>query len=190
MDEKHGMICSAAMELFHRVLDGDLMEARERRRMDAHLEACPACAEKAAQLREMQDLLRAMAERPMPDDAIDDVRDRTVRAPKTRTRPRWLDWRFAAAAAVVVFATWVGVQVWDPPQRGLVPQATTEPSVDPEQAAQEVRMVLRLAANAIRKSEEVAFREVFAEEVSPALEKVGILWPSTTRKPNADEGSI
>ena len=41
MDTKHGMTCSASMELFHRVLDGDLMDAAERQGMEAHLDACP-----------------------------------------------------------------------------------------------------------------------------------------------------
>ena len=182
MDEKHGMTCSTAMERFHRVLDADLMEARERQRMEEHLAVCEACAEKSAQLREMQDLLRAMAEQPMPDEAMDEVWGRTVKAPRVRMRPRWQDWRFAAAAAVVVAATWVGVK--------NVPDRTPGPDLAAQQAAREVRMVLQLAANALKKSEEVAFREVFAEEVSPALQRVGILWPSASREPGINEGAI
>ncbi len=58
------------------------------------------------------------------------------------------------------------------------------------QAAEEARMVLQLTANALKRTEEVAFREVFAEEVSPALQRVGILWPRRSRDRNADEGQI
>ena len=85
------------METFHRVLDNDLMDAADLQGMQAHLAVCSECAEKAAQLREMQDLLRGMAEQPMPDDAVEEVWERTVRSPVARTRPRWQDWRFAAA---------------------------------------------------------------------------------------------
>ncbi|MCH7780636.1 MAG: zf-HC2 domain-containing protein, partial [Acidobacteria bacterium] len=62
MSSNRSTTCSAAMELFHRVLDGDLMEATDRQGMQAHLAVCSECAEKAGQLREMQDLLRGMAE--------------------------------------------------------------------------------------------------------------------------------
>jgi anti-sigma factor RsiW len=185
MRAKHGMNCTDGMELFHRVLDNDLMEATERQAMEAHLADCSECAEKAAQLREMQDLLRGMAEQPMPDDAVEEVWERTVRSPDVRTRPRWRDWRFAAAAAVVVLAVLIGLQF--PP--GPDPRVT-ENQPDPEQAAREVRMVLQLTANALKRSEEVVFREVFAEEVSPALQKVGILWPQASRNRGADEGQI
>jgi len=178
-----GMTCSTAMESFHRVLDNDLMEATERQSMQAHLAVCSECAEKAAQLREMQDLLRGMAEQPMPDDAVEEVWERTVRSPDARTRPRWRDWRLAAAAAVVVFATWIGILQF--------PVINGERENDEAlKAAQEVRMVLQLTANALKRSEEVAFREVFTEEVSPALQKVGILWPRATRNRGADEGQI
>ncbi len=167
------------MELFHRVLDGDLMEATDRQGLEAHLAVCSECTEKTGQLREMQDLLRGMAEQPMPDDALREVWQRTVRAPVARTRRRWRDWRFAAAAAVVVFATWIGVRLYPVPGNS---NATAE------RAAQEVRLVLQLTANAIKRTEEVTFREVFAERVSPALQKVGIIWPQASRGRDGNEG--
>ena len=167
------------MELFHRMLDGDLMEVTDRQGMQAHLAVCSECTEKAGQLREMQDLLRGMAEQPMPDDAMHEVWQRTVRAPGTRSRRRWRDWRFAAAAAVVVFATWIGVRLYPIP---------ANPPADAERAAREVRMVLQLTANALKRTEEVTFREVFAEQVSPALQKVGIIWPQASRGRDGNEG--
>ncbi len=178
MSSNRGTTCSAAMELFHRVLDGDLMEATDRQGMQAHLAVCSECAEKAGQLREMQDLLRGMAERPMPDQAMREVWQCTVRAPGVRTRHRWRNWRFAAAAAVVIFVTWTAVRLYP------VPGDDREAL----RAAQEVRMVLQLTANALRRTEEVTFRKVFAEEVSPALRKVGILWPRAPRGRDGSEG--
>ncbi len=178
MSSERGTTCSAAMELFHRVLDGDLMEATDRQGMQAHLAVCSECAEKAGQLREIQDTLRGIAEQPMPDDAMREVWQRTVHAPVVRTRRRWRDWRFAAAAAVVIFATFIGMRLYPVPGDDRVAR----------QAAQEVRMVLQLTANALKRTEEVTFREVFAEQVSPALQKVGIIWPQASRGRDGNEG--
>ena len=182
MSSTQGMTCSTAMELFHRVLDNDLMEATERQGMQAHLAVCSECAETAGQLRELQDLLRGMAEQPMPDDAVNEVWQRTIRAPRSRKQRGWRDWRFAAAAAIVVFAVWIGVG-----QFRVNPPATNTEAL---RAAQEVRMVLQLTANALKRSEEVVFRRVFSEEVSPALQKVGILWPRPSRDRGSNEGQI
>ena len=106
----NGMTCNDAMERFHRVLDGDLMDATARTRMDKHLAVCAECAERAAQLREMQDLLRGFAESPLPDEALQVVRARTVDAPRVAARRPRFDWRFAAAATAVLFVAWLGVQ--------------------------------------------------------------------------------
>ncbi len=177
------MTCATALETFHRVLDGDLMDAADRQAMEAHLQVCSGCAEQAGQLREVQDILRGMAEQPMPGDAVEEVWRQTVRAPRVRTRRGWRDWRFATAAAIVAAAVLIGLQTgpFDNPQN--------EEQVA-RQAAEEARMVLQLTANALKRTEEVAFREVFAEEVSPALQRVGILWPRRSRDRNADEGQI
>jgi anti-sigma factor RsiW len=184
MSSGQGTTCSAAMELFHRVLDGDLMDAGQRQGMEAHLVVCSECAEKAEQLREMQDLLRGMAEQPMPDDARDEVLVRTVQAPRERPAWRRLDWRLAAAAAVVLFATWIGMS------EGPFDRKPDDEALTAMQAAQDVRKVFQLTANALKRSEEAVFREVFAEKVSPALQKVGILWPQPSRKGDAEEGQI
>jgi len=169
------------MERFHRVLDSDLMDAADRQAMESHLRVCSECAEKAGQLREMQDLLRGMAERPLPDDATEQVWQRTVRAAPSVGR-RAPDWRFAAAAAVVVLGTWIGVGLYpDPIDRG--------PAVaEAERAAREVRMVLQLTANALKRTEEVTLKTVFTEGVSPALKKVGVTWPQAPVRGVGDEG--
>jgi anti-sigma factor RsiW len=169
------------MELFHRVLDGDLMDAADRVRMESHLRVCSECAERAEQFREMQDLLRGMAERPMPEGATEQVWQRTVRAPRTRRR-RAPDWRFAAAAAVVVLGAWIGVRLY-PDRIDRVP-----PRAEAERAAREVRMVLQLTANALKRTEEVTLRTVFTEELSPALKKVGVTWPQAPARDAGDEG--
>jgi hypothetical protein len=170
MSSGQGTTCSAAMELFHRVLDGDLMDAGQRQGMEAHLVVCSECAEKA--------------EQPMPDDARDEVLVRTVQAPRERPAWRRLDGRLAAAAAVVLFATWIGLS------EGPFDRKPDDEALAAMQAAQDVRKVFQLTANALKRSEEAVFREVFAEKVSPALQKVGILWPQSSCKGDAKEGQI
>ena len=164
------MTCTEAMETFHRVLDGDLMDADDRTRMESHVAVCSECAEKAAQLRELQDLLRGYAEAPLPDEVLQGVWQKTVRSPEAQAPRRSFDWRFAAAAAAVVLVAWVGMRGW----------VGTQPHPEEElarQTAEEARMVLQLAANALKRSERAAIKEVFTDEISPALRKAGVKWP-------------
>lgn len=188
MTQEPGSTCTTAMECFHRLLDGDLMDAADRQRMDNHLTVCSECSEKAVQLREMQDLLRGMAEQPMPEPVLSEVRARTVDAQPESASRGWFDWRLAAAAASIVLLTWVGITMR--PGNDVDPMLTAQAAQqeEAERAAQEVRMVLQLTANALKKTEQVAFREVFAEEISPALRKVGVTWPQAPRGAAGDEG--
>ena len=172
---EHRMICNEAMQRFHEVLDGDLMDVAVRTRMESHLATCPECSEKAAQLREMQDLLRGFAEAPLPDEGLQGVWDRTV-ASTAAPESRRFDWRFAAAAAAVLFVAWVGVTGW----RMNTPEETQH--AEALQAAEETRMVLQLAANALKRTERAAFKEVFTDEISPALRKVGVKWPQAPER--------
>jgi hypothetical protein len=118
----------------------------------------------------MQDVLRGVAEAPLPDEALQGVWDRTV-ASTAGTDRRRFDWRFAAAAAAVVFVAWLGVTGW----RMNTPEEIQR--TEALQVAEETRMVLQLAANAIKRTERAAFKEVFTDEISPALRKVGVKWP-------------
>ena len=171
--------CTEALETFHRVLDGDLMDAADRTRMESHLTVCSECAEKAAQLREMQDLLRGIAESPLPETALRRVRARTVESEAGERPRRAFDWRFAAAAAMIVFGTWIGVA-----QFGV---SRTDEELVARQAAQEARLVLQLTANALKRTERVTMKAVFADEISLALRKVGVRFPKTAGRVD-DEG--
>lgn len=166
----NGMTCSDAMQRFNEVLDGELMDATQRTGMERHLASCTGCAEKATQLREMQDVLRGLAESPLPDEALKNVWSRTVESPADNVRRFRFNWRFAAAAAAVLFVAWVGLS------KVADERAEAERMVAIK-ATEEVRMVLQLAANAMKRTERVAFKEVFTEEISPALRKVGVKWP-------------
>lgn len=164
------------MERVHQTLDGDLMEATARTRMESHLAVCPVCSQAAGQLREMQDALRGFAETPLPGPALESVWERSIRSPAVGRGRRWFDARFAAAAAAVVLVVWIGVRTWPQPEHQ---------DAQALRVAQEVRMVLQLAANAINRSNDVAIEQVFTNEVSPALRKVGVKWPQA----NDDKGA-
>lgn len=174
--------CEATLQLFHRRLDGDLMEATERQSMEAHLTVCSECREATAELSQVHDLLQGLAEQPLPDATLEQVWERTVRSDEAQVagqRSRFLDWRLAAAAAVavVMFAGWIGFASYSAEKARQQAEARL--------AAQEVRTVLRLTAKALERTGDAAIKDVFADSVSPALQRVGVRWPS--ERPTAED---
>ena len=110
--------CREAEALIQQVLDGDLMDAVLRTRLDAHLEDCAACRSARSGLSMVQDGLRALVETPLPDEALEQVWRRTSRSGWRAFRHRGLDWRMAAAAASIALLAWVGVSQW--PERAAI----------------------------------------------------------------------
>ena len=165
------------MQRFHRRLDGDLMEASDAQEMEQHLTVCSSCRDEADELKQVHQMLRGLAEEPLPDAALEQVWERTVRQPQANVvRPaQWRGLRAFAAAAAIAAIGWVGWSQYD--------QAQTERR-EAELAAQEVRMVLQLTAKAFNKTRQTAYREVFAETVTPALGRVGVRWPD---RPKSEE---
>ena len=161
--------CEAARVWIHRVLDGDLMEAGHRQRLQDHIETCAACRELQAELRTIQEGLRAIPPAPLPAEVLEQVWQRTLRASGEQARPRgsWLDWRAAAAALVLAF-TLAGLA------RLLPSTPERQPSV---REVAEARYVLALTADALRKTGRVVVDEVLADEVSPALDRVPLKLP-------------
>lgn len=166
--------CERAREWIHRALDGELTEVSERAELDGHLESCTACREFQSELRWIQEGLRGLPVTPLPDDALEQVWDRTTRRRKiVPFRRRAFDWRLAAAAAVIFMVAFLGIRTWQ------LPGTTAEPTeAELARAAQEMRLVLSLTSDALRKSGVVAVRDVLAEEVSPALQKMPVRWPA------------
>jgi len=171
-------VCERTLQLFHRRLDGDLMEATERQAMEAHLTVCSECRETTAELSQVHDLLQGLSEQPLPEATLERVWDQTIRsevATAESDRSRFLDWRLAAAAAVAVmmFAGWIGLASYSAEKARKHAEA--------ELAAHEVRTVLRLTAQALERTGDAAIKDVFADSVSPALQRVGVRWPSEPR---------
>ena len=166
--------CARARELIHQVLDGDLMEAAVRAEIDGHLETCTACREFRGELSLIQQGLRGLPVTPLPDDGLEQVWDRTIRSRKViRLRGWGFDWRFAAAAAVIFLAAFLGIQTWNAPPRSPEPSRT-----ELTRAAREMRLVLSLTSGALHKTGTVAVKNILADEVSPALRRVPVRWPA------------
>lgn len=169
--------CERARELIHQVLDGELMDARFREQLHVHLAGCGECREVEADLGRIQLGLRGLAELPLPDTALQEVWDATSR-PRGSRNPwveRVLDWRFVAAAAVLIVAL-AGSWQWIQPTRN-------EPNAaELAQALEETRMVLEMTAEALRKAKRVGVDDVLTDEVAPALRDLPIDLPQTPPK--------
>jgi anti-sigma factor RsiW len=170
-EQRRGMSCDTARELIHRLLDGELMDAVRREELEEHLDSCADCRRAREELGALQSALRALPQQQFPDAALGEVWERTTRRSPGRSarRSRWLDWRPAAAAAVLALALYAA---WN--TGGVRSEPTAE---EVARAAEETRMVLGLTARALRDARQAAVKDVLADEVSPALRKVPIRWP-------------
>ena len=161
--------CERIWEWLHRELDGEL-PPDTLHELETHLDRCTGCREARAELRTLRESLRSLPVVPMPDAAFEEVLAGTSRRPHWWQNPAgWgLDWRPAAAAAALAALIWVG---WPASQ-----DAPTRTEL--AQAAAQARMIFKLTADAMEKTEQVVIRDVLAAEVSPALRKVPVQWPT------------
>jgi hypothetical protein len=162
--------CAAAREAIHDLLDAEIVDARRTERLQAHLAACEACRELGSDLRSIQGTLRALPSLRLPDAVLEGVWKEadSARRPGAGSRWTWL----AAAAAVVLLAV-VGV-------RRLDPAGKDEPDAEELlRASRQARMVLRLASEALQRAKDVAVDDVLGDEVSPALRRLPIDWPTS-----------
>lgn len=175
MNDNRDWGCRVALQAIHRRLDGEPPAEADERRLDEHLAGCADCRAARAELQAIQDGLRELPPLRMPDDALRAVLDRTVRSDRRSALRRWgLDWRLAAAAVITVGV----IGVW----YALYPPPSGPSQAELQRAAVEARAVLNLTARALRTAERAATRDVLAGEVSPALRRVPIEWPSTAPK--------
>jgi hypothetical protein len=166
--------CSRAMTYVHRRLDEDDLDTPSLRWLEDHLAGCPGCRLAQRELAEIQRSLAELSPIPFPEVALHRVWDRTSRS---RGRGGWVDWRGAAAAALlaaVLGGMWYAGKP-DATQPAAV--AATPSEAELARAAIEARYVLRVASAALRRSERAAVEEVLGEHVAPALSKIPIEWP-------------
>jgi predicted anti-sigma-YlaC factor YlaD len=151
--------CARARAALQARLDEDPDAPVESAEIEAHLSGCADCRALARELAEVQDGLRSAPLLAFPDEALESVWDRTVRA-----RP----WRRAVAVwGGLAAAGILGALLLATPRGARVPQGPSQQEV--LQAAADVRFVLRLTDQQIRSQGTRVLHEVLDDEVAPAL---------------------
>jgi hypothetical protein len=185
--------CDEFRGLIHDTLDGELMEAEASRRLHVHLASCEECRGFEAGLRRIQFALRGLDNQAMPDEAFDEVLDRTVRARGGWSRA--LDWRAAAAAAILILATW---NFWptatDTPTDARLVADIVEIGNDGDpteeelrQAAAQLRMILNRTGDVLERSGQ-SCRELLGDQLSPALQRLPIQMPTPVETTETGQG--
>jgi len=170
--------CARAMALVHRRLDGDTLDGRSVAWRDAHVSCCGECRDASVALAEIQRSLRALPAVPLPDEVLQRVWARTVRAHGSRG---WLGWRATAAAAVVTAVLgglWYAGRTELPSAVATRERGPTDAEL--ARAAEEARFVLHLTSAALRRTERAAIGEVLGRRVAPALSKIPIELPGAS----------
>ena len=173
--------CARAVGYVHQRLDGDELDPDRAQWLSRHLQKCADCRRAEEELRQIQQALRGLSVDPFPQDALDEVWDRTTR---TAGRRGWADWRAIAAAAVLALAFF---GMWQVSDRAVTTTevAVAEPGPSDAELARavvEARYVLNLTATALRRSERAAIEEVVGKRVAPALRKIPLLMPDRSER--------
>jgi anti-sigma factor RsiW len=156
------LACARARQALQAQLDEDPREPVATGEVERHLQGCPECRALARELAEVQAALRGSPLLHFPDEALEQVWARTVRAPKgLRVRRAAAVWSGLAAAALL------GALLLTLPRSARVPHRPSQEEV--LRAAADVQFVLRLTDHEIRHQGARALSEVLNEEVAPAL---------------------
>lgn len=156
------LACARARAGLQARLDADPAQRVDAAGLEAHLAGCADCRAFARELQEVQDALRAAPLLRFPDEALEAVWDRTVRARQvTGLRRGVAVWSSLAAAGVL------GALLLAVPHGTPAPQGPSDEEV--RRAAAQVEFVLRLTDHEIRHQGTRALREVLDGEVAPAL---------------------
>ena len=156
------LACARARAGLQARLDGDWDERVDAAEVETHLAACTDCRALAGELQEVQDALRAAPLLRFPDEALDEVWERTVRARQvTRLRRGLAVWGGLAAAGIL------GALLLAVPRGTHAPQGPSPEEV--RRAAADVQFVFRLTDHEIRHQGTRALSEVLDGEVAPAL---------------------
>lgn len=139
----------------------------------AHVRSCSQCREYREGLEIVRNALAALPSIPFPEDGLERVWEKTIRAavPRSQKRARRsLPW-LAAAAAILVTVLFLPAL--------FRPLTRSYSQADLTTAERQARSALALAGDALRKSRHAAVSDVLEGEVSPAMKKIPIRWSST-----------
>ncbi len=173
--------CEAMRKTIQDGQDGPL-STEDVRALEVHLAGCADCRDYERGIEMVREALRVMPLHRFPDEALERVWDRTVRAEvEARRRFGWVDWRPLAAAAVLaaaLFGIWLlGDRATS--RHEIVadngPGRETYSAQEIERARAELELVLGVTAQTVRQAEAAAVGGVLANEVSPALSRIPVL---------------
>jgi anti-sigma factor RsiW len=115
-------------------VEGDLPE-RKAAKLGEHLKVCPNCREFAEKLQASQAVLKSLAQEPMDEAMLREVRRRVLGGIAPEGAPhRFLAWRFALGAVFVATAIFATATLWRLRGHG-VSEGTREISKQPRMAA-------------------------------------------------------
>jgi anti-sigma factor RsiW len=115
-------------------VEGDLPE-RKAAKLVKHLKACRNCREFGEKLQASQAVLKSLAQEPVEDAVLREVRQRVLGGIATEAEPHRLPaWRFALGAALVATLIFAAITLWRPRGHG-VSKSIREVSKQPRMAA-------------------------------------------------------
>ena len=150
--------CGRAGALLHARLDGEL-GGTDADWLGAHLATCSACREIGEELALVREALRAAPLLGFPERDLEEVWDRTIRAPRRSGRLRPLLGGLAAAGLAAVLLLSGGFR--------RPPDLASDAEV--LRAAADLRLVLRITDRELRRTGATALHEVIGQEIAPAL---------------------
>lgn len=161
------MTCAEARALVQLRMDGPLDAARAVE-VERHLGGCAACRAHAEELRALREELRALPTLEFPEEALEDVLQRTVGA-EPLERPRWLRTPWLAAAAALLLAAlllpWLAFGPTQAPSRHSDAELFA--------ARQQLEMVLGITGRAIERGGAQGVERALEEEVAGVLGGTG-----------------
>lgn len=153
--------CDVGRERVHALFDGDT-ETPVPENLRSHFSTCAGCRELYEELAIVRAVLRARPHDAMPDDALEAVWERTVRAP----RRGWLDGRRRAAVAAVL-VTGVSLSTLWLLRGPAAPSGPTTAEI--ARAEAQADLVFAYTARALAATRHAAARSVVGSKVSPAV---------------------
>jgi len=185
-----------------------LLPAVERDALERHLAECADCLDRAVEIEATLGALRTLpSSLPFPDDALESIWNRTIRAAQPGGAPvarladrgaraprpsRAAGWRLALAAAALLAAVLGPYLAYRARESAapVAPAVARSLSPDEQRAATELKLVLQLTDRALQRSQRAAVDGVLRRGVDPALRRVPMLRGIVPVRPSSRDDSV